>query len=94
MSAMTVTFRPVIRPSLVAAASMMSTWPRPCIAAWKFSLRVSDHLTGRPSCIAAIAGQRLLGRDVDLVAEAAADLRRDHADLVLLDAEQDATASS
>jgi hypothetical protein len=55
MSQIAVTFRPVIRPSLLQAASTISSWPRPCIAAWKFSERVSDHLTGRPSLIAASA---------------------------------------
>ena len=43
---------PRMVPSFLAASSTSWTWFRPWVVAWKFSLRVSAHLTGRPSRIA------------------------------------------
>ena len=52
-----------------------------------FSERVSIHLTGRPSLRDAQREQDLLAVDLQLGAEAAADVGRDHAHAVLGHAE-------
>ena len=53
-----------------------------------FSERVSIHLTGRSSLREAQREQQLLAVDLELGAEAAADLGGDHPDALLADAEQ------
>ena len=70
----------------IAASSTSWIRPRPWIVAWQFSLRVSVHLTGTPSCLASDERDRLLGVHVELGAEAAADVGRDDSQLVLRDA--------
>ena len=47
------------------------------------SERVSIHFTGRPSRFASASDERLLGVGLELRAEAAAHVGRDHAQLVL-----------
>ena len=58
------------------------------MAAWLLSVRVSWYLTGRAEPLRRDAGQDGLGGAVGAVAEAAAHVRHDHADLVLGVAEQ------
>ena len=53
-----------------------------------FSERVSIHFTGRPSLRASAQHERLLAVGVELRAEAAADVGRDHAQVVLADPER------
>ena len=76
-------------PSASAASSMSWIWPRPWMVASAFSVRSSIQRTGH----AVLAGERdaeqLLGVDVELRAEAAADRRGDDAHLVLGDAERE-----
>ena len=61
-------------------------WSRPwCMAALP-SLRDSVHLTGRPSRVATSRREDLLAVDLQLGAEPAADVGRDHPQLVLGDA--------
>ena len=56
---------------------------RDCAAALtRSSLRVGDHVTGRPSGARRAGDRRVLGADAGLAAEPAADLRRDDADVV------------
>ena len=49
----------------------------------RFSERSSIHFTGLPVTIEPTTAQHVAGVDADLVAEAAADVGRDHPDLVL-----------
>ena len=76
----------VIVPSDVAAIRTWSIWARPWWETAIASERVSIHLIGRPSSLDGPCAQRLLGADLELAAEAAADLGRDDAHVVLGDA--------
>ena len=86
MSASSSTLRPVTVPSDLAASVSFWIWSRPWCAAIRDSLRVSVYLHGLPSRLAATHGEHLLGRELQLAAESAADVRRDHAELALGDA--------
>ena len=66
--------------------SMYWIWSRPWWAAISDSLRVSVHLTGLPSCAATSEREDLLGRHLQLAAEAAAHVGGDDPQLVLRDA--------
>ncbi len=70
-------------PSRSAASRRRWIWSRPWIVAWKPSLRDSVHLIGAAQLLGQDDREDLLGVDVELGAEAAADVGRDHADLVL-----------
>ena len=75
-----------MRPSRSAASVAVCSWSRPWIVATIASERVSIHFTGRPREPRGLRQRELLGVDVDLRAEAAADVGRDHAHLRLGDA--------
>ena len=76
-------------PSSSSASSACVTWSRPCASERNASLRSAVHLIGRPTRFAAQTQRRLLGVEEDLRAEAAADVGRDHAHLVLRQAEHE-----
>ena len=59
---------------------------RPCVVATNASERSSTHLTGIPSRFVITAADILLGVDVDLGAEPAADFRRNRTNLILPEA--------
>ena len=65
------------------ASSAWLTWSRPCASVMKASLRSAVHLIGRPSFAGAQVDDRFLGVVEDLRAEAAADIGRNDAQLVL-----------
>ena len=69
-------------PSLSSASSAFVTWSRPWASERNDSLRSAVHFTGRLTCFDA-QGDHVLGVEVDLRAEAAADVGRDDAHLVL-----------
>ena len=64
-------------------------WPRPWMVAWVFSVRSSFQRTGTLCLLGERHAQQLLGVDVELRAEAAADGRGDDAHLLLGDAERE-----
>ena len=74
-------------PSLVAARVSFCHWSRPWWAAISDSERVSVYFTGLPSRRAAMKVMNSSGVDLELAAEAAADVRGDDPDLGLGDAE-------
>ena len=68
-----------------SASSAVLTWSRPCASDMNASVRSAVHFTGRLQLAGGPGDDRLLGIVIDLAAEAAADIRRDHAQLVLGD---------
>ena len=89
MSAISSTRTAVSLPSASAASSMSWIWPRPWIVACAFSVRSSTQRTGWRELAGEGDAEQLLGVDVELGAEAAADRRGDDAELVLGDAERE-----
>ena len=89
MSASRWTRTAVSLPSASAASSMSWIWPRPWMVACAFSVRSSFQRTGTPCLRASATHEQLLGVDVELRAEAAADRRGDDPHLVLGDAERE-----
>ncbi len=75
--------RPVILPSASNAISACVTWSRPCASVRKASERSEVHFTGPVHLVRGPEADDLFGIDEDLGAETAADIRRDHAQLVL-----------
>ena len=86
-SAVIRTRRPVIVPSRRAPSSTSCTWARPWVMTVMLSVRVSTYRTGRAEPERERTDRHLLRVGRDLRAEPAADLRRDDADLRLLEAE-------
>ena len=80
---MVLTRNPRKRPSASTAISAVLSWSRPCASDMKASERSDVHFTGRPSLARRPGDDGLLGVMVDLAAEAAAHVRRHHAQLVL-----------
>ncbi len=76
-------------PSLSSASSACVTWSRPCASDRNASLRSAAHLIGRLTCFDAQTSAVSSAIEVDLRAEAAADVGRDHAHLVLGQAEHE-----
>ena len=89
MSARRSTRTPRSLPSASAASSMSWIWPRPWMVLCAFSVRSSTQRTGRPCFLASAMHEQLVGVDVELRAEPAADRRRDDPDLLLGEAERD-----
>ena len=73
----------VILPSASNAISAWVTWSRPCASVRNASERSQVHFTGRPTLLRRPQADDLFRIDEDLRAEAAADIGRDHAQLVL-----------
>ena len=89
MLAIVSTLSPRNLPFSSSASSASLTWSRPCASEMKPSLRSLTHFTGRPSLRRRPGDQRLF-RVVELLdAEAAADIGRDDAQLVLRDLEHE-----
>ena len=72
-----------ILPSASNAISAWVTWSRPCASVRNASERSRVHFTGRPTRLRRPQRHDFFGIDENLRAEAAADVRRDHAQLVL-----------
>ena len=86
MSASRSTFSARTVPSRLAAIVMSWIWSRPWWADSSDSERVSVHLTGLAQLHRRGEDEDLLGRDLQLPAEPAADVRGDHPQLVLRNA--------
>ena len=75
-------------PSFVPPSFRRWRWARPCASEIMLSLRVSVQRTGLPERRASQHDEQLFGAEVRLDAEAAADVRRDHAQVAELHAER------
>ena len=76
-----------IRPSASKPARTLKRCSWPWKPASRLSTRSSTHFTGRADGAGGDAHEHLLARDDALLAEAAADVRRDHPHAVLVEAE-------
>ena len=80
---MVLTRRPRILPFSSSASSAWVTWSRPCASVRNASVRSRRPLHRTADLLGRPEAHGLLGIDEDLRAEAAADVGRDHAQLVL-----------